>query len=244
MLAALLGTVILAQTPAESGCPLRAAILDALAVKGRSWETACGRAESGKTLIAAVERGTWSEGRRYAVAAILDHGAVRGRSDLIFETPESKEVLRAISQAEDWRVEIRPAKLGGGVDARIGILVNHGEDYFVGEEVVVLLRVASSSIESVWLGLGGHLDRRFDSCVLETVATFAVTADGQVSRSLNTKRTFRNAGVDNSLAADLKRKCVAPPKRTDTFPVLQAEGGVRPSNKPFQQMDGRTVAPQ
>jgi len=235
MLPVLLGIAIAAQTPAASGCPPSAEILGALAVKGASWETGCGRSENGMALIAAVERGPWFEGQRCAVVAILDHGAARARNELVLKSRESKEIALAVSAAEDWRVEIKPTKLGGGVDARIGILVNHGDDYFVGEEVVVLLRVGPSSIESAWMGLGGRMDRRFDSCVLETVASFAITADGQIARSRQTKRTFRNAGVETTPAADLKKKCVAPPKRTDLFPFLQAEGGVRPSNKPLQQ---------
>ena len=228
MLEALFLIAVAAPFPATPGCPPRAEILSALEVTGAAWGTACGHSENGTTLIAAVDRGTWSEGQRYAVVGVLDHGAVRVRSDLIFIARESKEITRAISDAVDWRVEIEPTRLGHGINGRIGIFVNHGDDYFVGEEVVVLLRIASNSIDSVWMGRGDHLDRRFDSCVLATVADFAMTKDGQLSRTRSTKRKFRNAGVDDSLAADLKKNCVALPKRTEFFPVPKADIGVRP----------------
>jgi hypothetical protein len=65
---------------------------------------------------------------------------------------------------------------------------------------------------------------------------FQYSWDGQIARSLQTKRTFRNAGVETTLAADLKKKCVAPPKCTDLFPFPKAEGGVRPSNQPIKPL--------
>jgi hypothetical protein len=104
-----------------------------LSVKAASWETGCGRLSDGRTLIVAVDRAVWEVGKRHLVVAIAGQAASRSRVEIPFTAQESKEIAQATSDAEGWSVEIRPASLGKGNHARIGVFVHHGEDYFVGD---------------------------------------------------------------------------------------------------------------
>jgi hypothetical protein len=219
LLSTLLGLVLAAKASASPKCPSGETILDALSVKAQSWEPACSPVDDGRILIAAVERSAWTDGKHHVVAAIADQGGARSRVEIPLTTSESKEVAQATSDAEEWKVEIRSVRLGEGRYIRLGVFVNHGEDYFLGQEIALLLRIGPDSITPVWTGLGDQFDRRFDSCVLDTRARFSLAGDGRLSRVRETKRSFRNAGIDGKLAADLRKKCVAPPNRSDVFPM-------------------------
>jgi hypothetical protein len=218
MLFPLLG-LVLAQASASPKCPSAETVLAALSVKADSWEAGCVRLDDGRPLIVAVDRGVWAEGNRVVVAAIAGESAARSRVEIPLSSPDSKKSAQATTAAEDWKVEIRPVQLGQGNHVRLGALVTHGDDYFLGQEIVVLLRIGPDLIAPLWTGLGDEFDRRFDSCEFDTRASFSLTSDGRLSRLRETKRSFRNAGVDAKLAGDLRKKCVAPRKRADFFPT-------------------------
>ena len=100
-----------------------------------------------------------------------------------------------------------------------------GDDLFIGQEVVTFLALDGTNLARLWTGLGDKLDRRFDSCLLLTDATFKLLPDGRLQRALTTSRTFKANGISGELARSLREECIAagPATKVSQFPMTEGE---------------------
>ncbi len=101
-----------------------------------------------------------------------------------------------------------------------------GDDLFIGQEVVTFLPLDGTNRAQLWTGLGGKLDRRFDSCFLLTDATFKLLPGGRLQRSLKTSRTFKANGISGELARSLRKECIAARPATNVFQFPMTAGEV------------------
>jgi hypothetical protein len=198
-------------------CPAPEEVLKALALKGDRWVTTCNAAPGeGRVFLAAVRKPeAGSPELRVAVAMAAGDDSA-GPLKLTLQGPEADQ-LRALAQrAEDWDVRIARAAAAPQTYLKLDVYGTSGDDFFLGQEIVTFIHVDGKRLRAVWSGLGQKEDRRFDSCRLLSIPAFKFL-DGQLERHMKTTRTFHNAGLARDEAAGLRKKCVAPPERTDRF---------------------------
>jgi hypothetical protein len=200
-------------------CPAAVQLRRALGVSGRGWTTKCNVAKDGRLLFAGVRPSPSPDAGATVAAAVtsLDGTTIRTQLPLAWsEAPFAREVLQS---AEDWQVAISPVASDRSL-LRLGVYVSHGDDLFVGQEIVTFLRSDGGALAPLWMGLGDRVDRRFDLCLLESTAAFAFLSGGRLERRTATRRAFVSEDKDDDTER-LRRECVAPPSRTDVFEVAR-----------------------
>jgi hypothetical protein len=108
-------------------------------------------------------------GPRVKVLVTLPSGA-SARSEFPLDGPEAGDI--AALKVEDWVVKVGEQALGDRETIRVNAAAHAGDDLFIGQEVLTFLALDGTNLARLWTGLGGKLDRRFDSCSLLTEATF------------------------------------------------------------------------
>jgi hypothetical protein len=214
LLAAFVSTAMPPTCPTEADVPV---------LLGVPAETPCdcllGR--QGRRVVACID--LYKSGPRVKVLVTLPSGA--SGSEFPLDGPEAGDI--AALKVEDWAIKIGEQMLGDRETIRVSASAGAGEDLFIGQEVVTFLALDGTNLARLWTGLGGKLDRRFDSCLLLTDATFKLLPDGRLQRSLTTSRTFKANGISGDLARSLRKECIAARPATKVFqfpmPVDEAD---------------------
>jgi hypothetical protein len=196
---------------APATCPAEA---DVPALLGVSADSACNcfLGQQGRRVVACIEFDKSEP--RVKVLVTLPSGA-SARSDFPLDGPEAADI--AAPKVEDWVVKVGEQTLGERETIRVNTAARSGEDLFIGQEVVTFLALDGTKLARLWTGLGGKLDRRFDSCFLTTDATFKLLPDGRLQRLLATGRTFKANGISGDLARSLRKACITGRPATKVF---------------------------
>ena len=192
--------------------------LELLALSGEDWQVDCVKDDAGR-LILAASRLPENEPPTIVVGVVFGNGR-RTKQEHTLRLGETA-LLQDLDRVEEWTVEVFSDQLGSSDIMRVNLVLKHGEDFYIGQEIVSFFRIEPSSAELIWAGRGDRLDVRFDSCVIHERATFRITKAGLLERVVKTRRSFHNAGVADALAAHLQRKCVAPRGRRDLFSLTK-----------------------
>lgn len=117
-----------------------------------------------------------------------------------------------------WELGSSVLPLGSRRVARVRLWGRTGEDLMVNQEIALLVGLDDDAPapKLLWIGLGDRLENQFDTCMIETFATFRMSADGKLERHLRSTKTVdqKAKGTDYE---DYLKGCKAPPPKTDTF---------------------------
>jgi hypothetical protein len=197
-------------------CPGDDAVRAALRVSGEEWTPACRPAPGGRWLLAAIRRPDQKSRHLRLAAAIAAPNTPVSVLQVRLEGPEALKIRDLAGAAEDWRIAIAPLA-ASPPEVRVDVFGSSGEDLFIGQEIATFFWLEGTELRLLWTALGDKVDRRFDSCLLDSQATFKFMPGRRVQRTVNTTSTFQNGGVDPKEAARLRKECVAPPPAVETF---------------------------
>ena len=205
VLTSLLAAAISSATPPT--CPA-AADLPALLGVPADAPCDCLLGRQGRRVVACIELDKTET--RVKVLVVHPSGA-SARAEFPLDGPEAADI--AALKVEDWVVKVSEQALGDRETIRVNVSAGAGDDLFIGQEVVTFLAFEGNKLARLWTGLGGKVDRRFDSCFLFTEARSFCSPTGGCSGPSRPSGSSRRTASPGIWRARCARSASPHPRR-------------------------------
>jgi len=203
-------------------CPSESEIKGSLGIEGPLWQVTCHEAEDRTLQLAALLPPNEPDiAPRLIVSTSGGSSPHRGEVDL----PEIALDGRQATLADDWTIVVGPARVERADWLQVTVTAKRAGDLATARTIVSFFLDDRGELRPMWTGLADNHEARLGACSLDTAASFSLSDDGALVRTLRTSRTFRDpGGIASGLAENRERQCVAPRPRNDTFAV--ADDGI------------------
>ena len=205
-------------------CPTRTEVAHLLKLAGTGWQTACKAEERGQLLLAAFEPATGT-GAAKLVVAVTRHNEVARHLATTIDPSTDKRVAEALRSGEEWALRVSRTRLGGQDLTKVSLQTKWGGNLLASYEIVAFFREAGDGLALLWSGIGDWEENRFDICLLKARASFRLDtsvkseARGRFERTTRITRRKGPAPVEEELAKQVQKECVAPPVQREVFTV-------------------------
>lgn len=119
--------------------------------------------------------------------------------------------LKKLHSCDTWSARIVRENLGTRDALRVSLVCRTGEDYMTGSEVAVLVK--PDNLETLWAGLGDHLENSMDSCLQSLRISFRIQPPKTLEKTIVEETNWVEQVLDDNVKARLKRECKVGTKR-------------------------------
>lgn len=119
--------------------------------------------------------------------------------------------LKKLHSCDTWSARIVRENLGTRDALRASLVCRTGEDYMTGSEIAVLVK--PDNLETLWAGLGDHLENSMDSCLQSRRVSFRIQPPKTLEKTIVEETSWVEQLLDDSVKARLKLECKLGMKR-------------------------------